>query len=49
LGLLDNTVPLRLRPEESVKVLARASRNAQGYEGARGEAGKLAQQALALF
>ena len=49
LGLLDNAVPLRLRPEESVKVLGRAMRNAQGYEGARGEAGKLAQQALALF
>ena len=49
LGLLDNTIPLRSRPEESVKTLARAMTNAQGFEGLRGEAASFAQQALALF
>jgi hypothetical protein len=47
LGLLDNTVPLRCRPEESVKVLARAVKNAQGFEGLRGEAADFADQVLA--
>ena len=47
LGLLDNTVPLRCRPEQSVKVLARAVKNAQGFEGLRGEAGAFAEQVLA--
>lgn len=47
LGLLDNTVPLRLRPEQSVKTLAKAIANAQGFEGSRGEAGDWAQQVLA--
>jgi hypothetical protein len=47
LGLLDNTVPLRCRPEQSVKVLARAIENAQGYEGKRGEAAVFADQVLA--
>ena len=49
LGLLDNTVPLRSRPEQSVKSLARAIENAQGFEGPRGEAANFAQQALALL
>ena len=49
LGLLDNTVPLRSRPEQSVKTLATAMGNAQGFEGPRGEAANLAQQVLALF
>ena len=46
LGLLDNTVPLRCRPEQSVKFLARAVRNAQGFEGMRGEAADFADQVL---
>ena len=49
LGLLDNTIPLRRRPEESVKTLARAMTNAQGFEGLRGEAASFAQEALALL
>jgi hypothetical protein len=49
LGLLSNTVPLRIRPEQSVKVLATAITNAQGFEGPRGEAANFAQQALALL
>ena len=49
LGLLDNTVPLRLRPEESVKTLAKAVANAQGFEGMRGEAADFAEQALGLL
>ena len=49
LGLLDNTIPLRRRPEESVKTLARAMTNAQGFEGVRGEAASFAQEALALL
>jgi len=49
LGLLDNTVPLRSRPEQSVKVLSTAIRNAEGYEGPRGEAANFAQQALAVL
>jgi hypothetical protein len=49
LGLLDNTVPLRNRPEQSVKALATAVANAQGFEGLRGEAATFAQQALALL
>jgi hypothetical protein len=49
LGLLDNTIPLRSRPEESVKFLARAMTNAQGFEGPRGEAASFAQEALALL
>jgi len=49
LGLLDNTVPLRSRPEESVKSLAKAMTNAQGFEGLRGEAASFARQALALL
>jgi len=49
LGLLDNTVPLRCRPEQSVKFLARAVRNAQGFEGMRGEAADFADQILASF
>jgi hypothetical protein len=49
LGLLDNTVPLRIRPEQSVKVLSTAIRNAEGYEGPRGEAANFAQQALAVL
>lgn len=47
LGLLDNSVPLRCRPEQSVKVLARAVKNAQGFEGMRGEAADFAKQVLA--
>ena len=47
LGLLDNTVPLRSRPEQSVKVLATAVKNAQGFEGTRGEAADFAEQVLA--
>jgi len=47
LGLLDNTVPLRRRPEESVKVLAKAVKNAEGFEGLRGEAADFADQVLA--
>jgi len=49
LGLLDNTVPLRIRPEQSIKALSKAITNAQGFEGLRGEAANFAQQALALF
>jgi len=49
LGLLDNTVPLLSRPEESIKTLAKALENAQGFEGPRGEAVDFAQQALALL
>jgi hypothetical protein len=49
LGLLDNTVPLRSRPEQSLKTLATAVANAQGFEGPRGEAANLAQQSLALL
>ena len=49
LGLLDNTIPLRSRPEESVKTLARAMTNAQGFEGLRGEAASFAQEALAFL
>jgi hypothetical protein len=49
LGLLDNTVPLRLRPEQSVRTLARAIANAQGFEGMRGEAADFAEEALALL
>ena len=47
LGMLDNTVPLRCRPEQSVQVLARAVKNAQGFEGMRGEAADFAGQVLA--
>jgi hypothetical protein len=47
LGLLDNTVPLRSRPEQSVKFLAKAVKNAQGFEGTRGEAAEYADQVLA--
>lgn len=47
LGLLDNTVPLRCRPEQSVKVLAGAVKNAQGFEGMRGEAAVFAEEVLA--
>jgi hypothetical protein len=47
LGLLDNAVPLRCRPEQSVKVLARAVKNAQGFEGMRGEAAGFADRVLA--
>jgi hypothetical protein len=49
LGLLENAVALRIRPEQSVKTLATAVANAQGFEGVRGEAPNLAQQALALL
>ena len=49
LGLLDNTVPLRLRPEQSVRTLAKAVVNAQGFEGMRGEATAFAEEALALL
>jgi hypothetical protein len=49
LRLLDNTVPLRRRPEQSVKTLARAAANARGFEGVRGEAANFAQQALGLL
>jgi hypothetical protein len=49
LGLLDNTVPLRGRPEQSIKTLAKAIANAQGFEGPRGEAADFAQRALALL
>ena len=49
LGLLDNTVPLRSRPEESIKTLAKAIKYAQGFEGPRGEAADFAQRALALL
>jgi len=45
--MLDNTVPLRCRPEQSVQVLARAVKNAQGFEGMRGEAADFAEQVLA--
>lgn len=47
LGLLDNAVPLRCRPEQTVKVLATATRNARGFEGQRGEAATFARQVLA--
>ena len=47
LGLLDNAVPLRCRPEQSVTALARAVKNAQGFEGTRGEAADFAEQVLA--
>ena len=47
LELLDNTVPLRSRPEQSVRFLARAVKNAQGVEGMRGEASDFADQVLA--
>jgi hypothetical protein len=47
LGLLDNTIPLRCRPEQSVRVLAGAVKNAQGFEGMRGEAADFAEQVLA--
>ena len=47
LGLLDNTVPLRCRPEQSLKFLATAVKNAQGFEGMRGEAADFADQVLA--
>jgi len=49
LGLLDNTVPLRIRPEHSVKVLAKAMANAQGFEGPRGEAANWAREVLGLL
>jgi len=49
LGLLDNTVPLQIRPEQSIKVLAKAMANAQGFEGLRGEAANSAQQALVML
>jgi len=49
LGLLDNAVPLRLKPEQSVKTLAKAVASAQGYEGTRGEAADFARQALSLL
>ena len=49
LGLLDNTVPIRSRPEESVRRLAKAVVNAQGFEGPRGEAADMARQILALL
>jgi len=49
LGLLDNTVPLRCRPEQSVSYLARAVKNAQGFDGMRGEAGDFADQVLAAL
>ena len=49
LRLLDNTVPLRLRPEQSVRTLARAVANVQGFEGMRGEASDFAKEALALL
>jgi len=49
LGLLDNTVPLRLRPEQAVRTLSRAVANAQGFEAARGEAEVFARQVLSLF
>jgi len=47
LGLLDNTIPLRSRPEDSVRALAKAMTNVQGFEGLRGEAASFARQALA--
>jgi len=49
LGLLDNTVPLRIRPEQSVKAVAKALANAQGFEGPRGEAANWAQEVLRLL
>jgi hypothetical protein len=49
LGLLDNTIPLRSRPEQSVKTLTTAIANAQGFEGPRGEAADFVQQTLALL
>jgi hypothetical protein len=49
LGLLDNAVPLRSRPEQSIRTLAKAIANAQGFEGPRGEAEDFAQQALVLL
>jgi hypothetical protein len=49
LGLLDNTVPLRHRPEHSVKTLTKAVANAEGFEGPRGEAANFARQTLALL
>ena len=47
MGLEVKTVPLRCRPEQSVKMLARAAKFAQGLEGKRGEAGDFADQVLA--
>jgi hypothetical protein len=49
LGLLDNTVPVRNRPEQSMRFLAKAVVNAQGFEGPRGEAAAFAEQVLATF
>jgi hypothetical protein len=49
LGLLDNTVPVRNRPEQSLQFLAKAVTNAQGFEGPRGEAADFAQKVLAML
>ena len=49
LGLLENTVPLRIRPEQSVKTLSKAVANAQGFEGPRGDAANMAKHVLALL
>jgi hypothetical protein len=49
LGLLSNTVPVRLRPEESIKCLTVAIADAQGLEGPRGEAADAARQILATL
>jgi len=49
LGLLDNAVPLRNRPEQCVKTLSVAVANAQGFGGPRGEAASFARQALKLL
>lgn len=49
LGLLDNTVPVRHRPEQSMRFLAKGVANAQGFEGSRGEATAFAQQVLTML
>ncbi len=49
LGLLDNTVPLRVRPEQSVKALSKAIADAQGFESSRGDAASEARIILSLL
>jgi hypothetical protein len=42
LGLLENTVPAQSRPRESLAAIERATKNAQGIRGTRGEADEAA-------
>ena len=46
LAMLSRTVPARLRPQESLKVLARAVKDAVVLEGERGEADEFATMLL---